>query len=199
MNALDIIKEFQSARRAATYPFNGSEFDKLMIGIANGVVQWGVGNQGNLGLTGSASGLAGNGVIAQGILTVPANAALVIGDFQQAGMRGPLGTSLAIVTAIAISQAFSKSGRYLMSSVPGCAIGADISKISTAQAGTLVKILYQTIGSSNGTGPALPIMTKALGNGIANLLLSGSGQGPVTGAPTVPPAPGSAMTSSQVI
>lgn len=199
LKAPDIIKEYQSARRAAPYPFNGSEFDKLMIGIANGVVQWGIGNQSNLGLTGSASGLAGNGTITQGILTIPNNSLSVIGDFKAAGLEGPLGTSLAIVTALAISQAFSKTARYLMATVPGCAIGADISKVSASKASTLVQILYQTIGASNGTGPALPLMTKALGNGIANLLAQGSGQGPVTGAPTVPPAPGSAMTSSQVI
>lgn len=199
LNVQAIIQEFQSARRAAPYSFDGSEFDRLMIGISNGVVQWGVNNQGNLGLTGSASGLAGNGTIAEGVLSVPNNTLSVLGDFKAAGMEGPVGISLSVVVSLAISQAFSNSGRYQMPTVPGVAIGSDISKVSNSKPGPLIRVLYQTIGSSNGLGPALPIMTQALGNGIANLLSQGTGQAAVTGAPTVPPAPGSALTSSQVI
>jgi len=202
LNAGTILQAFQAARAAAPYPFLGSQYDKLAIGIANGVAQWGVGNQANLGLTGGASGLAGTGTIVPLLskLAVPANVGIVLAEFKGAGLNGPLGTSLATVTAVAIAQAFSGSGNYTGPSA-SVAVGADVSKITTANGGTLTKILMGTIAAAApaSSGPALPMMARALGSGIASQLLQGTGAGSIQGGPIVPTIPGAGATSSQVV
>jgi len=201
LNAAVIFKEFQSAKSAAPNAFLGSQFNRLALGIANGVVQWGVGNQSNLGLTGNATGIAAVGTIVPVTtkIVVPANVAIVLAEFNGAGLWGPLGTSLATVTAVAISAAFSNSGQYF-GPATGVAIGADVSKITTANRGELVNTLKDTIkAAAPGEGPALKMMARALGNGIASLLLQGTGVGSVQGGPVVPTIPGSGPTNSQVV
>lgn len=201
LNAAVIFAAFQGARAAGQHQFLGSQFNKLALGIANGVAQWGIGNQKNLGLMGGATGVAGTGTIVPFLskIVVPANVAIVLAAFTGAGLKGPLGNSLATVTAVAISQVFSTSAGYTGPSA-SVANGADVSKITTANAGELVNTLKQTIAATaTGDGPALPLMARALGNGIASLLLQGTGTGTVQGAPVVPTIPGAGPTNSMVV
>ena len=115
-----------------------------------------------------------------------------------AGMVGPLSQSLAVVVTLGISQAFSTSGQYAGVS-PTVAVGADISKVTVANGPSLIGILNANLSAVLGPGPALGFMTTGLGMGIASLLLQGTGAGPVTGTPVVPPVASGGVTNSVVV
>ena len=132
-------------------------------------------------------------------ITVANNPAAVKGALTGAGMKGPLSTSLAVVVSTGVSQAFTSSAQYV-GSAPNVAVGSDISKVSTSNGSSLVKVLNGTLrGAMSPSGPALGMMARGLGNGIANLLAAGTGTAAVTGIAPVPPVPGSGPTSSVVV
>jgi len=189
-----------SVRAAAPHPFNGINYDKLALGIGLAVSQWGVSQPQNLALVGAATGLGGPGVIlpATAKLLVPPNPGILLGALVGAGMAGPLSQSLAVVVSLGVSQAFSTSGQYSGIS-PTVASGADVSKITTANPATLIGILNANLSAVLGVGPALGLMTTGLGNGIASLLLQGTGAGAVTGVPVVPTFPAGGVTNSVVV
>jgi len=186
-------------RLAGVFPFGGVAYDKLALGLALGVCQWGVNNPANLALKGVATGSAGVGKIlpaASKIVLVSSGA--VTAGLQGAGMVGPLSQALGTAVEAGLSQAFSSLAQYNGQS-PTVAVGTDTSKVSVANAASLVGILNQTMGAVMGTGPAYGMMTAGLGNGVAALLLTGTGSGAVTGTPVVPAAPATGTTTSVVI
>jgi|SaaInlV_200m_DNA_4_1039719.scaffolds.fasta_scaffold03298_2 hypothetical protein len=189
-----------SVRAAAPHPFAGINFDRLALGIGLAVSQWGVGQPQNLALFGAATGLAGVGAInpLTTRLVVPPTVGLMQSALAGAGMVGPLSQSLAVVVTLGISQAFSTSGQYAGVS-PTVAVGADISKVTVANGPSLIGILNANLSAVLGPGPALGFMTTGLGMGIASLLLQGTGAGPVTGTPVVPPVASGGVTNSVVV
>ena len=189
-----------SARASAPFPFAGTNFDKLALGIGLAVSQWGLGQPQNLALLGAATGISGAGAIipATSKLVVPPTVGLIQGALAGAGMVGQLAQSLAVVVAMGISQAFSVSGQYVgVSSSVGT--GSDVSKVTVANAGTLIGILNANLSAVLGPGPALGNMAAGLGNGIPLLLLQGTGAAAVTGSPTIPPLPAGGVTNSVVV
>jgi len=197
----NVIYAALAANRASGgFAFAGVPFDQLAQGIAVGVWQWGVGQPQNLGLTGAAAGVSGGGAIvpATSRLSVPPNSGVVYGALVGAGMVGGLASPLATSVALGISQAFSVSGQYA-GPVVGVGTGADVSKVAVSNAATLIGILRATLSAVLGTGPALSQMATGLGNGIAALLLLGTGQAPVVGTPTVPAFPAATATTSVVV
>lgn len=196
-----VILGFLNANRATgSFPFNGSNYDRLASGVSFGVAQWGIGQFYNLGLVGTASGLAGAGTILPPTtkIIVPPNPGIVLTALRGAGMNGPLADSLAVVMSTGISQAFTSAAQYTGPAV-GVAIGADVSRITVANSATLISTLRGTLSGTLGTGPALDMMAIGLGNGISGLLLQGTGVGQVTGTPTTPPAPGSGPTPTSIV
>jgi hypothetical protein len=196
-----VILGFLTANRASGgFSFGGSNYDKLALGIATGVNQWGVGQFFNLGLTGAATGLAGVGTILPPVtrIIVPPNSGTVLAALTGAGMNGSLSKSLAVSVAMGISQAFTSAAQYT-GPATGVSIGVDVAKITVANAAMLIGILRGTLGGMLGNGPALNMMAIGLGNGITSLLLQGTGVGQVTGTPTVPPAPGSGPTPTSMV
>ena len=108
-----------------------------------------------------------------------------------------MGVSLASVVAFGISNAFTSSAQYLGTS-GGVGIGQDVSKVTVANAASLVPFLLGNLsGALGGSGLALPQLVTGLANGIATLLLSGTGTGTVVGAPS--PAPATGATLSVVV
>jgi hypothetical protein len=193
-----IYGAYTTCKAAGGLAFNGAAFDSMARGVANGVCQWGINQPANLALVGIASGTVGVGVINQATtkLVVPPNIQAVSSALTGAGMVGPLSTSLAIVTALAISQAFSSSGQY-HGVVAGVGVGTDVSKIIVVNATTLIAALMLNLAATGGSGPALTMMAIGLGNGIAAELALGAGAGAVTGIPL--PGPGTGPSTSVVV
>jgi len=180
------------------FSFAGVNFARLALGVANGVCAWGLNQPANLALIGAATGTIGSGIInpATTKLIVPPATGVLSGAMAGAGLVGPLGQSLAVVTALAISQSFSSSGQYYgMSGSVG--IGADVSKVSVSNPATLIAALTAALTAALGPGPAMPMMATGLGNGIAALLALGTGTGSVNGVPG--PSPGAGSTLSVVV
>jgi len=196
-----VILGFLNANRASGgFPFGGSNYDRLAVGIASGVASWGVGQFANLGMIGAATGLAGVGMVLSPTtrIIVPPNPGTVLAALSGAGMNGPLAKSLAVSVALGIAQAFSSAAQYT-GPATGVSLGVDVAKVTVANAVTLIGILRGTLGGALGNGPALNMMAVGLGNGIATMLLQGTGVGQVTGTPTVPPAPGSGPTPTSIV
>jgi len=183
-----------SNRASGGFPMNGVNFDRLALGLANGVCAWGIGQPQNLGLTGITSGTVGAGIINPGTtkLIVPPTVPVVLGALAGAGMVGPLAESLAVVVTLSISQAFSTAGQYTGPSA-GVGLGSDVSKISISNPATLIGLLMTNLTAALGPGSALAIMATGLGNGIASLLLLGMGIGSVNGPPAPSPGAGTSI------
>ena len=181
-------------------PFFGPNFDKLALGLGLGIFQWAVSQPANLALTGAATGLVGAGVIvsATSKLIVPPQVNVVHAALVGAGVAGPLSSSMSIVIANGVSQAFTLSGQYT-GPVGGVGVGADVSKVTVANAPALAGILMVTLSSVMGAGPSLGMLTAGLGVGIASLLLLGAGTGVVAGSPSYPTVSGSVPTFSTVV
>jgi len=180
-----------ASRFSGGFPFAGVPYDALALGIASGVVQWGIGQPTNLALTGWATGIAGAGTIpaVSSRLLIPSTASVVVAALSGAGMKGPLSLSLATAVAMGIAQGFTASGQY-WGTVAGVGTGTDVSRITVANAPALVGILESTLRSSLGSGLATSMMTQGLGNGIASLLLQGTGTASVVGVVSGGPASG---------
>lgn len=199
--ALTIPSLYESllqSRTAGGFPFNGAPYDSFALGLATGVVQWGVGQPYNLALIGVATGTAGAGTIATPTskLIVPPAVGVVVAALSGAGMQGQLSLALATAVTMGISQGFNFYGQY-SGVATGVGVGSDISKIVVANAPTLVGILESTLRASLGSGLATSLMTQGLGNGIASLLLLGTGIAPVTGVAAGSPTSGA--TNSVVV
>jgi hypothetical protein len=193
-----IYQELLLAKSAAPFPMEGAAFEKLAMAISYAVPVWGVGQQSNLALTGIAAGTAGTGTITPPAskVTVPPNFAATRQGIKGAGLNGPLAESLGIILTIAISSAFSKGAQYAGTSV-SVGVGADISKVTTANTGSLIVILQGFMFSFVGQGAASPNMAKAVAGGITELLKGGVGAGTVVGVPS--PSAGSGPTNSVVV
>jgi hypothetical protein len=189
-----------SARTASPHPFNGVNFDRLALGIGMGVASWAVGQPQNLALTGVATGLLGSGAILAPTsrLIVPPNPGLVQAALVGAGVAGVLAASLALVVSLGVSQAFTSAGQYTGPSAT-VGTGADVSKVTVSNPATLVGILNGTLLAAVGAGLSLTSLAAGLGNGIASLLLQGTGTGAVVGSPVIPTFPGAGPTFSTVV
>jgi len=188
------------ARTSGIHSFGGVNYDRMALGVANGVSQWGIMQPQNLGLTGLATGVSGGGAVnpVASKVIVPPNPGLVQAGLAGAGMVGPLAQSLALAISTGISTAFNASAQYV-GPAAGVGVGADVSKITVANSASLVGMLMQTLTATLGPGPALSMMATGLGIGIASLLLQGTGAGAVVGVPTVPPVPMSGPTVCVVV
>ena len=193
-----ILASLQAFRTSGSLPMMGVDFDRMAAGIAQAVFQWGVGQPQNLALLGIAVGSGGSGVIAPPAtkLIVPPNPGVVLGAMTGAGIAGPTGVSLAAVIANGISSAFTSSGQYSgVSTTVG--VGTDNSKIIVSNAASLIGTLNGVLSSMLGAGPSIGMLSTGLGNGIAAMLLQGTGTGAITGAPG--PYPASGSTTSMVV
>ena len=189
-----------AARLSGALPFAGVSYDKLALGVAQAVSVWGVSQPANLGLSGLATGMSGVGAVAAPTskVAVPPNAAPLQAALNGAGMLGVLPPSLATVIANGLSTAFTASAQYTGVAV-GVGVGADVSKVTVANPATLVAALSTALSATLGPGQNIPRLALGLGNGIAGLLLLGTGAGAVVGTTTVPPVPASGPTTCVVI
>lgn len=188
----------QAARASGGLTLAGPNFDTMSLGIAQAIVQWGVGQPQNLSLTGVTAGSGGTGIINPPTtkIIVPPNVGTLMAALSGAGVSGPVGMSLATVVAMGVSNAFSSSGQYLGVS-PTVGVGTDTSRISVSNAAALVGILMGCLDATMGAGSSIGMLSTGLGNGISALLLQGTGIGAVTGIPA--PYAAAGVTTSVVV
>jgi hypothetical protein len=189
-----------ASRLVAVNGFAGAAYDQLCLGVANGVCAWAVGQPDNVALEGLAIGAAGVGAVIPvgSIFTVPPAVPVMMDALVGAGMLGPLAASLATSMTAGISDAFSTLAWYVgISSAVG--VGADVSKVTVANAATLIAMLETTLPAAGVVGAGLHQMTIGLGVGIAGLVALGEGSAPVVGVPIIPPAPSTGPTNSVLL
>jgi len=190
-----IYAEIAAARAAGGFPFSGFKFDQLALGTATAIAAWAVGQPQNVFLQGVSSGAVGGGAVipVTSKIIVPPNIPIMMAGFTGAGFNGPLGRSLAVVMALGIGNAFSKSAQYV-GPVAGVGVGADVAKITVANAATLVPLLLASCsGALGGSGPMLAMYAVGLATGTAGMLLTGIGFGAVAGVPGPAPSVGSSQ------
>ena len=194
-----ITQALRSHRATGPFGFNGNAFERLVVGLGNGLGIWAVSQPQNLALFGAAVGTAGLGAVSAPTtrLVVPPTVPIVQGALVGAGLNGPLSVSLATTVAYGVSQVFTQQAQYLgVSGVVG--VGQDVSKITVANPVTLTPILVSTLAGAFGAiGAFLSQLAVGLANGISGLLLQGTGTGTVVGSPSTAPAAG--PTNSVVV
>lgn len=173
-----------SARAATPFPFLGFPFDQLAWALAYGLSSW----VPTVSLLGLATGTSGTGFInpLSTRLILPPNPPLVIAGLLSAGMSGPLSQSLGLVVGQGVAQTFGVAGQY-SGGVAGCGNGADVSRVVRADPVSLSGLLHARMNSILGAGPAGAQMASGLGTGIANMVLTCTGTGIVSG-PSSPTA-----------
>ena len=190
---------FMQARYASAPPFQGQAFEPLARGLGNAIAQWSTGSFSNLGLSGTAVGTSGAGVISPDTtkLFIPFDPSVILGALQGAGISGSNASALAIVVGAGVVSSFLGYGRYA-GATPGVGSGQDVSTVTTANGATLAQALFWALeGAFGSTGPYIVRLCEGLGFGIASLLFQGKGTGTVVGAPG--PSPASTATQSVVI
>lgn len=194
-----IYSSLTAARASGPLPFSGPNFDLLMNGVAQAVFAWAISQPANVQLIGASTGTAGAGTILAPTtrILVPPNIPLVVGSLAGVGVGGPNSASLAAVIAMGISSAFTTYAQYT-GTVAGVGAGLDVSKVTIANAATLVPLLRGFIGGSmGGVGPVMGQVSVGLANAISGLLLGGTGTGTVTGA--TGPSPAAGISTSVVV
>ncbi len=189
----------QSSRVAGIHPFGGVTYIQLASSVASAVALWAVGNPTNLSLEGSALGTSGVGVIVPTLskyVLLP-NVGVMMQGLISGGLNGPLALSLATAMTTGLVTAFNVSGQYSGIS-PFVGVGTDRSTTLVVNRATLIALLSSQMGAMMGPGPASLNMATGLGNGIANLFLTGIGTGAVQGTPSVPPTQMTGKTLSVV-
>jgi hypothetical protein len=139
---------------------------------------------------GATVGVAGVGTV-NGKLFVLNGAVLVVAGLNQAGINGPSAQGIGSAVGSGVASVLNSSLQYSGTSA-GVGVGADTSKISLSNAGTLISLLLGNLQASQINGQQAARLATGLGNGIANLVQTGFGFGGVTGSPS----PVSAVSTS---
>lgn len=161
------------------------------IGVA--VAGWAV-NPSNVVVMGAVVGVVGGGTVTGKLFVAPVplplNAAAAA-----AGLLGPLSPQMATAVGVGIGNALNASAAYQGSALG--AIGADVSKVVSANPATLISALVQSFSAFQIRGPTAGTLAVGLGSGIATMFLTGTGTGFAVGA--AGPSPGTGVSKSSLI
>lgn len=140
----------------------------------------------NVTVQGVTVGVAGAGTV-NGKLFVSGGAGLVAAALQQAGMVGTSSVGLGLAVGTGVASVLNATAQYTGISA-GVGVGADTSKVSFANASSLIAILLPNLQAAGVRGPQGPQLALGLGRGIAQLVQTGFGFGGVVGSPSPVPA-----------
>lgn len=173
-----------SAILAAGPGLTGVVWPRLVSVIASAIVVWAP-IPANLTLTGVTTGTVGSGMVNGKVFVAP-TALPVSGAFLAADIAGVNATRIAQALGIGVANAFTLSAQYQGTSV-GVGVGSDVSKVTLTNGPFLTAAIVAAATAQGIVGPFIGRLSVGIGNGIAALLLSGTGVGVVTG-PTGPSA-----------
>jgi len=178
---------------AAAPTLKGAAWFQLCTGIAVGVVSWSV-VPSNVVLVGSVNGTLGGGVVT-GKFVLPPVPLPAVASVAGAALVGAAAPQISTAVGVGIGNAYSATGQYVGTSTG--AVGADISKVTVANPGTLVFSLLRSLAAQRIVGPAAVQLCTGLAPGIASMFLTGGGLGVAVG-PTGP-SPGTGVSKSSVL
>lgn len=171
----------------AAYP-QSKTLPKVFQAVSQAVDAW-IHVPFNVVLVGATAGTAGTGTVTGLLFFVPA------GQFQAAfaaaGLVGSFSPQTAQVFETGLGTAL-QAAQYQGTSA-GVSAGTDLTKILSANTGTLLPILQGQLIAAGISGQTMPKLAQAVATGLGTLLLTGTGVGAV--AP-IAAAPGAAAGTS---
>lgn len=168
----------------ATFP-GSQNLPRIASAVGKSLPQW-LPIPTNVLAQGATVGVAGVGTV-NGKMFVLNGAALVVAGLNQAGISGPSAQGLGTAVGSGVASVLNSSMQYSGTS-PGVGSGADTSKVSLSNSGTLIGILLANLQAAQVNGQQAPRLASGLGLGIANLVQTGFGFGGVAGSPSPVPA-----------
>jgi hypothetical protein len=179
---------------AAAPGLSGPVWYNLAGGVGLAIEQWVA--VGGITLTGVSTGTAGVGTVVGTSFFVAPQPLPVNVAMAGSSVLGPVGVRLASALGVGVANGLSVSARYAGVSI-GVGTGTDVSKVVYADRTSLIGILTATFAASSISGPVGLQLAAAIGNGIADLALTGTGLGVVTGLPS--PSGAVAASNSKVV
>ena len=174
-------------------PFlQGSTWIELVSAIGSAVVIW-IANPVNVSVQGVTTGAAGTGVVLGNLVVVPQPLPVSIA-FLASGLLGVQAPLMSRAIGMGAAMAITAKGAYRGVSA-GVGSGTDVSKVVTADGISLASIFTTTAYGRQLQGVQIPDLAHAIGIGVANLLLTGTGMGIVTGPAGPAPAAGTSLSS----
>lgn len=174
----------------ATFP-GSQNLPKIATAVGKSIPQW-ISVPTNVVNQGVTTGVAGAGSV-NGKLFVLNGAALVVAGLNQAGITGQSAQGLGTAVGSGVASVMNASMQYSGISI-GVGVGADVSKVTLSNSGTLIGILLANLQAAGVNGQQAAQMASGLGVGIANLVQTGFGTGGVTGVPAPSPAVGTSIS-----
>ena len=180
-----------SAIVAAGPGLTGPTWLQLATAIGIAVAKWAT-SPTDVVLAGVTIGAVGGGNVT-GKLYLPPVPLPISASVAAAGLLGPLAPQVATAVGVGVGTALSASAGYTGVSVG--AIGADVSKIVSANPATLIAGLTAAFAALNIKGPTASSLAIGLGSGIAAMFLTGTGVGVSVGGAGPSPGTGSSKSS----
>lgn len=190
-----IAPALTSAIIAAGPSLKGPTFFKVAAAVGQGVATWLKTGPAAVVMVGSANGTAGGGTVNGKVFCAPVVPAMV-SAFAGQGMVGPTAGKLAAAITMGVSNNINATGTYKGAAV-GVGAGADVAKVTFANAATLATILVGSFASKGMVGPSAIKLSTAIAIGTCAVLMTGTGTGVVTG-PTGP-APGTGLSTCSIL
>jgi hypothetical protein len=174
----------------ARYP--GSQvIPKIAPAVARSILSW-VSAPVNVTVQGVTAGTAGVGTVNGKILLTGAPN-LVSLALQQAGVTGPSSSGVGLSVGAGVLSTFNASAQYSGASA-GVGTGSDTSKVSNANSAALIPIILGNLNAQAVAGVSNTTLATGLANGIASLLLTGTGLGGVVGSASPVGAAGTSVS-----
>jgi hypothetical protein len=180
---------------AAGPTLKGPSFFKVAAAVGQGVSAWLLTGPAATVMTGSSNGTAGAGAVNGKIFVAPVIPAMTAA-FASNGMVGPTAAKLATAITMGLANNINATGTY-KGFAAGVGAGADICKVTAANAATLVPILVGSFASKGMVGPSAIKLANAIALGTCAVLMTGTGTGAVTG-PTGP-APSTGVSTCSIL
>ena len=177
---------------AGTANFSGTQFRKISKSVGSSVSTW-IKVKANVPILGSTTGAVGSGRVTGKMAFVPATPAMVA-TFAANGLTGSSARKLATAIANGVVISLNATAAYQGQSVG--AIGADVSKVTFANPGTLIPILKTNMASQTLLGFSTAALSSAIAQGVAAIVISGVGAGVSVGG--AGPFPSTGVSNSSI-
>jgi hypothetical protein len=163
----------------ARFPFSKT-MPGVAQGVANAIMAW-ISNPINVQVQGSTAGVAGAGTVAGKMLFPSPGGPIVANGLRTSGVIGVTAAGVGQAIGTGVATALNSSAQYQGTSA-GVGTGADVSKVARANKATLQPLLISNLQAARVNGVTVTRLSIGLALGIADLVLTGTGLGGVTGS-----------------
>jgi len=160
--------------------FPGSQVTpQLASAVSRSVIAW-ISTPTNVNVVGVTAGTSGTGSVNGKMQFTGPGGGLVLPALNAAGVKGPSSTGIGTSVGAGVLSTLNASAQYSGASF-GVGVGTDVSKVVRANAATLIPIMLGNFQAQSVGGPNGPQLARGLSNGIASIVLTGTGFGGVVG------------------